>query len=306
MTYRIWPAKPLTGEVVRIAEIQYVRAIEILRDQREGPHEAIHDARKRFKRLRGLFRLVRDADSKFCGRENARARDIARTLSAVRNATALTEALDRLLATEATAENHTTLLAIRNRLAARRNRIASEEADLPGKMAAAIACCEDGIKALSKLRLPAKQDKAVALLAKGTASNYGRAARALEKATENGDAADWHDLRKRIKYHRMHVQLLSRAWPGEMAIRADVADIAGEALGDDHDLAALSNLIAAEPDAIGTDKDMAILHACMTARSARLHEQISDTVKNLLQDDPSVIRSRIAALYRDAGRCGVY
>jgi hypothetical protein len=40
-------------------------------------------------------------------------------------------------------------------------------------------------------------------------------------------------LRKRVKYHRMHMQLMSPAWPGDMAMRAEVADLAGEALGDD-------------------------------------------------------------------------
>lgn len=88
MSYRIRPGKDLTTEVVRIAEIQYDRAIETLGDQPKGRYQAIHDARKRFKKLRGLFRLVREAAPDFYEAENARIRDMARTLSTVRDATA--------------------------------------------------------------------------------------------------------------------------------------------------------------------------------------------------------------------------
>ena len=300
MSYQLRPGKPLTGEVVRVARIQYAGAIGQLRDQPRGPHEAIHDARKRFKRLRGLFRLVRTAAPEFCARENARVREIASTLSTVRDATALVEAMDHLLASKATAENHDALFAIRDRLAARRDRIASAETDLEARIATAIAGCEDGIAALSGLRLPKGKAKAVELLASGVARTYGRAVRALEAATASGHTEDWHDLRKRIKYHRMHVQLLSSAWPGDMAMRAEIADLAGEALGDDHDLDNLEALIAADPDAIGDTAEIAILRAVMAARSVELHEQVRDIVRNLLRDDRKLVQSRIAALWRDA------
>jgi len=299
VSYRIKPGKPLTAEVVRIAENQYARAIEVLRDQPDGPYEAIHEARKRFKRLRGLFRLVRDPAPDFYASENARVRDIAATLSAVRDATALVEALDHLLALQP--ECQVALGAIRTRLAERRDRIATAEADLDGKIAAAIAGCEAGVKALARLRLPKARDKAIAVVARAAAKNYGRAVAALQTAIASGNAADWHDLRKRIKYHTMHLQLLSPAWPGEMALRASVADLAGEALGDDHDLAGLEALITRDPDAVGAAAEIATLRAVMAARSVDLHEQVRGIVKNLLKDDRKLVETRIAALWRDAG-----
>lgn len=300
MKYRIRPGKDLTTEVVRIAETQYDRAIEIMRDQPKGRFQAIHDARKRFKKLRGLFRLVRAAVPDFHEAENARIRDMARTLSTVRDATALVETLDHLIESQATAENHDRLFAIRARLADRLDRITREETDLEDKIEAAVSTCGKGIEALATLRLPKRKSKATALLARGTARNYGRAVIALETAVTSNEAADWHELRKRIKYHRMHVQLMSPAWPGEMGLRADVADIAGEALGDDHDLACLETLIVTDPGAIGSDEDIALLRIVMTARSAALHEQIRGIVKNLLRDDKRVVRKRLAALWRDA------
>jgi len=302
MSYRIRPDKPLTNEVVRVARAQYENAIDILYHEKNGRYQAIHDARKRFKRLRGLFRLVRDGQPEFCARENARVRDIARTLSVVRDATALVETLDRLLEFDATDENRVTLAAIRGRLAGRRDRIAAGETDLSGKILAAISACEKGIEALEGCDLPGKSDKAIALLASGAAKNYARAVKAFRTAKKSGDPADWHDLRKRVKYHWMHVQLLSPAWPGEMALRADTADLAGEALGDDHDLAHLDELIAAEPDAIGGAGEVAALRAAMVAQSERLHARVREIAKNLLHDGPDVVESRIAALYREAAK----
>ncbi|WP_417434191.1 CHAD domain-containing protein [Hoeflea sp.] len=300
MSYRIRPGKPLTREVVRIAEIQYRSAIDILRRQPDGPYQAIHDARKRFKRLRGLLRLIRGAAPEFSARENARLRDVAATLSAVRDATALVEALDHLLASGAAGENRPALTAIRARLAAHRDRIATEETDLEARITAAIATCQDGIEALADLRLPRSRKKAVAVLAKGTARNYGKAVSALETAVETGEAADWHDLRKHIKYHRMHVQLLSRTWPGEMALRAATAGLAGEALGDAHDLDTLKTLIATDPDTVGGEAEIAALRVCMITRSTRLHDEVRKTVRNLLRDAPDVFEAHIAALWRDA------
>lgn len=300
MSYRISPGEKLEREVTRVAGQQYARAMAVLRDQPDGPHEAIHEARKSFKRLRGLFRLVSAAAPKFSAAENDRVRDIASTLSTARDATALVEALDHLLESEATAENHDTLFAIRARLAARRDRIITAETDLDGKIRAAIGACEDGVTALTALKLPKAKSRSIAILASGTARNYGRAVHALQTAIASGDPADWHDLRKRIKYHRMHVQLLSSAWPGDMALRAQTADLAGEALGDDHDLDNLENLITADPDAVGSTDDIAILRITMAARSARLHDEVRRIVKNLLRDDKRVVRKRLAALWRDA------
>lgn len=299
MSYRITPGKPLTGEVVRIAGSQYRKAMDVLYHEPRGRYEAIHDARKRFKRLRGLFRLVREGAPDFCKSENARLRDTAGTLSAVRDATALVEALDRL-SQQCASDDHATLLAIRHRLAARRDRIAAGQTDLHSRISAAIAACEDGIEALDGLSLPDGAKKSSKLLASGAAKNYGRAVEALARARATGDPVDWHDLRKRVKYHWMHVKLLRPAWPGMMEARAEVADLAGEALGDDHDLAVLSGLLESEPETIGDADEIAVLRECMKQNSMSLHEQVGDIVRHLLRDDPDLVRSRIKALYRAA------
>ncbi|MBC8129586.1 MAG: CHAD domain-containing protein, partial [Rhizobiaceae bacterium] len=100
MSYRIDPGAPLDAETRRVFTEQLDKATAELSAPASGPdgdlHEAIHDARKRLKKLRGLLRLVRPGHERFYRTENERLRDIARTLSAVRDRTALIESLDAL------------------------------------------------------------------------------------------------------------------------------------------------------------------------------------------------------------------
>src|SRR4051812_25818858 len=96
MAFRLRPARPFTAEFRSVAESQLRKAIGFLEEQPHGPHEAVHDARKKFKRVRALYRLIQPDAKAFRTLENARIRDIAQTLSAVRDATALVETIDYL------------------------------------------------------------------------------------------------------------------------------------------------------------------------------------------------------------------
>ncbi|WP_421854621.1 CHAD domain-containing protein [Oricola sp.] len=300
MSYRIRPGLDLTGEVARIAQAQYGKAIDILKTERGGRHEAIHDARKRFKRLRGLLRLVRAGDPEFCLAENARLRDTAGTLSVVRDATALVETMDRLYGTAQPADDLAVLLAVRHRLAERRDTIAASETGLDEKIADAIAECRAGTAALASLSLPKGPNKSAKLLAAGFAKTYGRACTSFEAAEQSGIDEDWHDLRKRIKYHWMHSNLLREVWPGQMRLRAAVADRAGEALGEDHDLSVLGDLIDAAPGEVGNAREIAVVRAVIAKESARLREEFRTIAADLLRDPKDLVKSRFIALWNAA------
>lgn len=300
MAYHIKPGEALDDGVRRVARDQLEKAIGVLYNEPDGRHEAIHDARKRFKKLRGLYRLVRKDASGFYDRENARLRDIARSLATERDATALVETIDRLLKTQARDDNTVALTAIRHRLEARRDGIVESETDIDDKISAAISSCEDAIEALSGLKLPGKPKKASKVVAKGLSKTYGRAVDALAQARETGRAEDWHELRKRIKYHWMHAKLLRGIWPGEMKLRAGVAKRVADDLGDDHDLAVLADLAAREPDTLGGAEEIGLLREAMEAESKRLRERAASACKSLLADDPKTVKKRIRALYRDA------
>src|SRR5690348_11632242 len=70
---------------------------DVLNYKPGGDDEAVHAARKRFKKLRALLKAARSGlGERTYQRENAAFRDTARPLSEVRDARALGEALDKL------------------------------------------------------------------------------------------------------------------------------------------------------------------------------------------------------------------
>ena len=60
MSYRLEPQEPLGAGIKRIAREQIDQALEQLTANPENRDEAVHDARKRFKKIRAALRLVRD------------------------------------------------------------------------------------------------------------------------------------------------------------------------------------------------------------------------------------------------------
>ena len=89
MAYRIRPDADFTEAFRSVATRQLEHAITVLRKRPDGAHEAIHSFRKNLKRLRSLYRLVAREIPDFQAQENARLRDAANSLSAIRDATAL-------------------------------------------------------------------------------------------------------------------------------------------------------------------------------------------------------------------------
>ncbi|MGE3306171.1 MAG: CHAD domain-containing protein, partial [Rhizobiaceae bacterium] len=98
MSATIDPSLPLERDVRRLLAAEIEGAIEALGAVRVAPSSSIHAARKRFKKLRALLKLVRSGDEEFYARENARYRDLSRSLAPAREATALVETVDRFIA----------------------------------------------------------------------------------------------------------------------------------------------------------------------------------------------------------------
>lgn len=96
MAYRLKRAESVGDGLRRIAREQIDKAVAELTDADLDRHEAVHQFRKRAKKIRGLIRLVRPALGDIYGQENGWYRDAARKLSRVRDAEALLESLHSL------------------------------------------------------------------------------------------------------------------------------------------------------------------------------------------------------------------
>ena len=145
-----------------------------------------------------------------------RYRDIAGTLAGPREAGALIETLDRL--TKNFRSSARAAGSIRSRQA--RSPAAAYRMTAPilrPPIDAAIAACGEGLCGSSSFSLPDQPRTAADVLAEGARKTMRRASEGLEKAATRGEAEDFHDLRKAVKAHWMHLSLLARSGRADQA-----------------------------------------------------------------------------------------
>lgn len=300
MPYRIRPDRPLLAEVRLVARQELDKAIETLEARPDGLHEAIHAARKKFKRLRNLYRLFASGDKPFQKAENARLRDAARSLSRMRDATALIETVQHLSNHTLTEDEAETLSAARAVLALRRDEIAETESDLEAKVAAAVAECRSGIEALEGLSLPSKTGHAARLMAKGWRKGLDEARKSLEicKGESHGEA--FHDLRKAAQAYWMNLSLLRDLWPSAFDAKRQDAKQLVDLLGHEHDLTVLTTLIDQEPETFGDGEGLSFLLAIIIRRQQDLRREALDLADQVFADPAKSEAGIIEALWMRA------
>lgn len=300
MSYRIRPSEHFTAEFKAVGTGQLTLAIAALTHRPEGLAVAIHDARKKFKRLRSLYRLAAADIPAFRRSENKRIRDMARTLSTSRDATALVEVSRYLLDHAENNEERAALKRIGKVLAARRDAQAAEENPLEDTVAAAIATCGNALEALSRITFQDGGEKGAKRIAKGWRKALEKAAAARKACADRTDAHLFHELRKRSQDYRFYLNMLQRLWPSAMhAKRAEVTRVV-DLLGHHNDLALLTSLVDEQPHLLGKSEDVAYLLSAVITRQKILREEALTVAASAFRDDPKAESRTIRLLWRDA------
>lgn len=251
MSYAIGPGRDPQDELRRVAAERLGKVLVALDDDDLDVHEQVHAARRRFKQVRGLLRLFRDGLGGTYRAENGWLRDTGRVLSDLRDAQAavhsfarLAEHLDEAPGEQVSAEQlpaeqiQGLLRALRER---RQALVARQHARdrLAWVRERMVACLErSGSWSLKEGGFQAQ--------AGGLERTYQRARAAQAVAYETLDVDDFHEWRKRVKYHRLHMQLLREGW--RPLLRARVAELRrlGDLLGEAHDLSRLRAILVRE------------------------------------------------------------
>jgi CHAD domain-containing protein len=262
-SYRLQRGEAITSELRRIAADQTDEAL--LELEVEDPHEAIHQVRKRCKKVRALLRLVRTSNASLYERENAAYRDAARRVSDLRDMTGFIETFELM------AERHPEVVAtdrfalIRDELLRRREEATALHLD--GAIAGVGSDLEAARERIVDWSVP---DDRFDALAGGLAKTYGRARDRLADAYDERTTAAFHEWRKRVKYHRYHVRLLQDCWKPMMKARQDQMHDLSDLLGDDHDLGELRAHLHEDPDRFGDAGLVGEFTALLDRRRARL------------------------------------
>ncbi|MBO9111379.1 MULTISPECIES: CHAD domain-containing protein [Agrobacterium] len=302
MPFRIDPNKPFDDEIRRAGLELIEEAIISLRDQPSGRHEAVHDARKRFKRLRALYRLIARAAPDFSKEENARFRDIARSLAFAREATALVETVEYLETFAASTTQGKALRSIATVLRKRRDHAIEHEAGLDEAIAAAIAGCEEARKRLKAVSLPDELKDVTRLVKTGWAKQRKRARKALADCHEQADVEHFHELRKAGQAYWMHLGLLRRLWPSAMrAKRADTKRLV-DILGHEHDLSVLAAFADREPERFGNGERLALLLDAIIQRQQALRGDGLELANEVFSESARTESRIVGLLWRRAAK----
>ena len=289
MSYTLDPDAPLTDAVRDVADDQISAALESLEGASDDLEEAVHDTRKRCKKLRGLLRLVRPGLGRTYGKENAAFRDIARTLSNIRDAQVLADTLDGLAERAEDRAAASLMKPLRDWAAARRE-AALRENTIAERVEAAHGRLGKARKRAARWDV---SGPASDVIEGGLRRTYGRARRRWQDATPDDPPELMHEWRKRVKYHWYHCRLLRKAWPDAMQVRADALDALGDKLGTDHDLTVLVDRLRAAgpelpPAALGAAEALA------AERSRELRASALEIGPRLFVEKPKALSRRLA------------
>ncbi len=309
---RLHVDEPLPFAVRRVAVGQLARSTAGLTDRALDRDEAIHQARKAMKRLRGLLRLVRDEVGEAAYKaENTMLRDTARRLAPVRDAKVTIDTLDELhrmyvgvLRKRAFSHTRTFLQA---RLDAARVEVVGD-AQLLTDVVVNLNAARARFAAWNPLPDAPRQSRRAArgvhdgydAIGPGLARVYRRGRVAMRAAYRDGTPESFHELRKRVKYLRYQLETIEPVWPELLGAHAARLDTLGELLGRDHDLFVLGELVRDHDEASADQRERTVLLALIHRTRLELQYEARPLGQSLYHESPGQFRARVGAYWEAA------
>lgn len=300
MAFRLKADEGVADGVRRIAQEQIAKAAEEAGSGLLPNDEAIHQCRKRCKKIRALLRLVRPGMPELYAEENRFFRDAARELSELRDADVLIEAYDGLLMQFEGAVDRQELAPIRRKLTLRRKGIAENSEGQRKSLETFRGRMLEAVERVADWKMRGKPLKT---LRDGLLKTYRRGGCAMERC-EGVDPVDdmqFHEWRKRAKYSFYHFRILRDYWPRLMtALWRDFKKLS-DILGNDHDLAVFRQALLGETDTFKDPGRLDVLLELIDRRRGKFHRQAFALGRRLYALKPKSLGRLVEA---SAGRIG--
>jgi CHAD domain-containing protein len=295
MAYAFAVGERVPDAFQRIVEEQVQRAVSTLEQADAGDLEAaVHDCRKRGKKLRALIRLVRPALGKAYRPANDAFRDAGRHLSPLRDAHAAIATFDTLIAASPDRLPNGGLGAVRSGLAALADE-AARARDRRARAEHAAGLFREGRRRLARTTLAARGWDAVG---PGLERTYRAGRRGLAEARQRPQPAALHEWRKRAKDGWYHVRLLHGAAPSILEPLEERLHGVADALGDAHDLAVVCDRLRATPDGFGGRAPVRATCHLADDRRDMLERRALRVGARLYAEKPKGYGDRMAAYWR--------
>jgi CHAD domain-containing protein len=295
MAYRLARKETVEAGIQRIVIEQIDKAAAEIENDALNPHEKVHQIRKRCKKIRGALRLVRPALGKTYAFENDWFRDTAGQLADFRDAEVLIETYDQVMEAFQEQVERQAFAPVRRALTQRekqRFNIRNLDHELQ-HVSARLAQAKERAKNWTL------QEQDFTAVSAGLLKTYRRGRQALIQAYADPAPAQFHEWRKRVKYHRYHTRLLNHLWqPLMMEFWREVKTLS-DLLGDDHDLAVLQQTLLSDPDSFGKDTDRRqALVGLINGRRIELEKTAQPLGERIYAEKPKHLRRRLGHYWR--------
>ena len=296
MAYRL-RLRDTAGGVRKVARQRIDKAMAALSAPEAERGAGIHQARKRFKELRALLRLVRMPLGVAFKPNSERLRDLGRVRAQARDASAMLESWDLLARRFPETFSEADFRAVHRRLAARA-RGEHADAGLDERIDAVIAELHNIRQGIEDWRLPTQGFE---LLCAGLQRTYADGCEELARARVDRSAEQLHEWRKRVKDHWYQTQLLTPIWPSLMRLRSQSLKQLADTLGDDHDLAMMRRLMQAQPELFGAEALRERLGKAIDQRRGELQDAAFRLGEELYLEAPEMLVARWHRYWQAAG-----
>jgi CHAD domain-containing protein len=297
MSFKLKAGKGLGKELRRVVVEDIDEALESLaHPARQG---AVHDARKRVKRIRAVLRLASGALGKRAfARENQAFREIGGKLSPMRDAEVLMQAFDGIKGELMKSSPRSTVLLVGRHIADHRRTALARGLD-------AGQAVDQAGTALRQARARARQwtlhGKEWPALEPGFTRVYAQGRKRFEAALDDPVSDRFHAWRKRVKDLMYEVRLLRGLWPSVFKAWESDLDALAHLLGDDHDLAVLQATIDHDLRPALNMHDRSGLLRVLEHRRRRLEQDARPAGRRLFAERPKDVGKYIQAQW-DAWR----
>ncbi len=282
MGYVFKRQESIAQNVNRILTEEVEAAIDALEGPDQPKEEMIHSVRKRIKKIRALFRLVRsELREKDFRRANSHYRTIGHTLSPLRDATVMLNTVEKLQQTYPGTLSPNQLATIKKVLAHKQDQVTNEFFGDGSKL-------EEVTTSLRQALLTApglgKHHNSFSVFKPNLKAIYRRARKALAVAKQEPSSHHFHELRKEVKTIWYHTRLLEPIWPGLFAAYSQELARLGELLGDDHDCGVLAEEIESGRLLLRNKQTKETVLQLLDQQRTQLQEQIHPLANRLLAE----------------------
>ncbi len=289
MAYKLDKSYPLKKSITTVA----IEEIEGCLDSLESlnVHEAIHDIRKRLKKLRALVRLVRDE----LGEDNYKSiniffRDLGRELSDLRDLTAYMETVELLRSRYG---DHIYVNFFNSII----REVKKERDELEAKLRAEGFFSNHLMEKLSyarkeMIKWPVESDS-IRIILPSIERVYKRGRKAMNNAYDNPEKEIFHEWRKRVKYLWYQTLLLQETWPEMFETLEQEIHLLADYLGDDHDLMELNDKLKLDGFNLEDGNQKELVHALVQEYSEHLRENAKTKGELIYAEKPGRFTDRI-------------